>query len=90
MPYWIRTLSSWPPMGWGIFEHGMKKNELKNTSNFDVKIGCAFQVSGLLKHQSNAEVPLKYSHMDVAGSSGDLPEPTSASTVIGLSMHFFQ
>jgi len=47
-------------------------------------------VSGLLKHQSNAEIPLKYSHLDVAGSSGDMPEPTSGSTVIGLSMHFFK
>ena len=36
-------------------------------------------VSGLTKHQLSSEKPLKYSHLDVAGSSGDLPEPTTGS-----------
>ena len=49
-----------------------------------------FQVSGLTKHQSTSEKPLKYSHLDVAGSSGNLPEPTTGSSVVALSMHFFQ
>merc|ERR1712029_468265 len=47
-------------------------------------------VSGLTKHQLSSEKPLKYSHLDVAGSSGDLPEPTTGSSVVALSMHFFQ
>ena len=45
-------------------------------------------VSGLIKHQSNAEKPLKYSHLDLAGSAGKLPDPTTGSTVIALAMHF--
>ncbi|TRY61008.1 hypothetical protein TCAL_04410 [Tigriopus californicus] len=39
-------------------------------------------VSGLDKHMMEDERPLKYSHLDVAGSSGDLPEPTNAASVI--------
>ena len=46
------------------------------------------KVSGLSDHQLNADKPLKYSHLDVAGSSGDLPEPTTASSVVALAMHF--
>ena len=46
------------------------------------------RVSGLTNHQLVNEKPLKYSHLDVAGTTGDLPEPTSGSTVVGLSMHF--
>jgi len=52
---------------------------------------CAFlqKVSGLTNHQLSSERPLKYTHMDVAGSSGfgDLSEPTTGSTVVALSMH---
>lgn len=44
----------------------------------------------MMEHQSSSEKPLKYSHLDVAGSSGDLPEPTTASSVVALSMHFMQ
>jgi len=47
-------------------------------------------VSGLTKHHGNSDKPLKYSHFDVAGSSGDLPEPTTGSTVVAFSMHFLQ
>jgi len=47
-------------------------------------------VSGLTKHHGKSEHPLKYSHFDVAGSSGDLPEPTTGSTVVAFSMHFLQ
>ncbi len=46
------------------------------------------QVSGLDKHMLSSSKPLKYSHLDVAGSSGKLPEPTTASTVVALAMHF--
>lgn len=47
-----------------------------------------FQVSGLVDHQLKSDKPLKYSHLDVAGSSGDLPGPTTASSVVALVMHF--
>ena len=48
------------------------------------------KVSGLSEHQLNADKPLKYSHLDVAGSSGDLPEISTASSVVALAMHFIQ
>jgi hypothetical protein len=31
--------------------------------------------------------PIKYSHIDVAGSSGELPAPTTASVVVALTMN---
>jgi len=46
------------------------------------------KVSGLTNHQLTSEKPLKYSHLDVAGSSGNLPDPTTGSSVVALSMHF--
>jgi leucyl aminopeptidase len=46
------------------------------------------QVSGLDKHMSSSDHPIKYSHLDVAGSSGELPNPTTASSVVALAMHF--
>lgn len=42
------------------------------------------QVSGLDKHQLSSSQPLKYSHLDVAGSSGNLPGPTTAASVPAL------
>lgn len=45
------------------------------------------QVTGLDKHQLRDGQPLKYTHLDVAGSSGKLPEPTTAASVIGLVMN---
>jgi len=42
------------------------------------------QVSGLDKHQLNSKQPLKYSHLDVAGSSGDLPHPTTGAPIPAL------
>merc|ERR1711892_222441 len=41
-------------------------------------------VSGLEKHQLSSDKPLKYSHLDVAGSSGDLPHPTTGASVPAL------
>jgi len=42
------------------------------------------QVAGLDKHQANCSQPLKYSHMDIAGSSGDLPHPTTGAPIPAL------
>jgi len=47
-------------------------------------------VSGLDKHQLKSDSPLKYTHLDVAGSSGDLPGPTTARGITALVMHFVQ
>jgi len=41
-------------------------------------------VSGLDKHQLSSAQPLPYSHLDIAGSSGDLPHPTTGSGVPAL------
>merc|ERR1712107_939729 len=42
------------------------------------------QVAGLDKHQANSSQPLKYSHMDIAGSSGNLPHPTTGAPIPAL------
>merc|ERR1712013_350181 len=42
------------------------------------------QVSGLDKHQLSSAKPLKYSHMDIAGSAGNLPDPTTGAPVAAL------
>jgi len=41
-------------------------------------------VSGLDKHQMSSGQPLKYSHLDIAGSSGDLPKPTTGAALPAL------
>ena len=43
-----------------------------------------------MNHQLSSEKPLKYTHLDIAGSAGDLPEPTTGSSVVALAMHFLQ
>ena len=45
-------------------------------------------VAGLDKHMCSSEKPVKYSHLDVAGSNGKLPGLTTGSSVIALAMHF--
>ena len=37
---------------------------------------------------ASSDHPLKYSHLDIAGSSGGLPHPTTGSAVTALVMHF--
>merc|ERR1712080_681645 len=46
------------------------------------------QVSGLDKHQLSSQNPLKYSHLDIAGSAGDLPAPTTGCPIPALTCHF--
>jgi len=42
------------------------------------------QVSGLDKHMMTNKQPLKYSHMDIAGSAGNLPDPTTGAPIPAL------
>merc|ERR1719489_263632 len=42
------------------------------------------QVSGLDKHMMSSKEPLKYSHMDIAGSAGNLPDPTTGAPIPAL------
>jgi len=47
------------------------------------------QVSGLDKHGIMSARPLKYSHMDIAGSAGHLPGPTTGAPIPALTAAFF-
>lgn len=40
--------------------------------------------SGLEKHGSGSEKPLKFSHLDIAGSSGSLPDDPTGAPVLAL------
>ncbi|CAB4055847.1 CARP [Lepeophtheirus salmonis] len=46
------------------------------------------KVSGLNEHMRKSDKPLKYSHLDVAGSSGDLPHIPTGSAISALTAHF--
>lgn len=47
-------------------------------NNFVVKIFYVFFIF-FFQHELSSSVPLSYSHLDIAGSAGDLPnEPTGA------------
>jgi len=39
------------------------------------------KVAGLDKHMISSDQPLKYSHLDIAGSAGDLPHPTTGAPI---------
>jgi len=38
-------------------------------------------VAGLDRHMISSDQPLKYSHLDIAGSAGDLPHPTTGAPI---------
>jgi len=40
--------------------------------------------SGLDKYGSGSSTPIKYSHLDIAASAGDLPDPATGSPVFAL------
>jgi len=42
------------------------------------------KVAGLDKHQLSSKQPIKYSHLDIAGSSGHLPDPTTGASIPAL------
>ncbi|KAG5893945.1 hypothetical protein JTB14_009692 [Gonioctena quinquepunctata] len=44
--------------------------------------------SGLDKHGSGSDKPLKYSHLDIAASSGSLPEPATGSPLLALAQAY--
>jgi len=46
------------------------------------------QVSRLDAHGSHSKQPLKYSHMDIAGSAGHLPGPTTGAPIPALTIAF--
>jgi len=45
--------------------------------------------SGLDKYGSTSSKPLKYSHFDIAGSSGDFPKAPNGTPIIALASYFF-
>lgn len=44
--------------------------------------------SGLDEHGTTSATPLKYSHLDIAGSSGSLPSPGTGSPVLALAQAY--
>lgn len=40
--------------------------------------------SGLDKHGSGADIPLKYTHLDIAGSAGNFPGPATGAPILAL------
>lgn len=51
------------------------------------QIPAAFLIvaSGLDKHDASSSTPLKYTHLDIAGSSGDVPNPPTGTPILTLS-----
>lgn len=47
--------------------------------------GFLLLASGLDKHGSGSEKPIKYSHLDIAGSSGDFPHEPTGAPILALS-----
>uniref|UniRef100_T1JK81 Cytosol aminopeptidase domain-containing protein n=1 Tax=Strigamia maritima TaxID=126957 RepID=T1JK81_STRMM len=45
-------------------------------------------ISGLEKHDKNSEKPIKYSHMDIAASSGPFPGIPSGAPILALSARY--
>lgn len=46
--------------------------------------------SGLDKHDALSTRPLKYTHLDIAGSAGDIPHPPTGTPILALSnLHLF-
>lgn len=40
--------------------------------------------SGLTAHGTQAQKPLKYTHLDIAGSAGDIPHPPTGAPIMAL------
>ncbi|KAL7023436.1 hypothetical protein ACKWTF_012610 [Chironomus riparius] len=56
------------------------------------QIPAAFLIvaSGLDKHDASSSIPLKYTHLDVAGSAGEVPDPPTGASLLSLSqLHLF-
>lgn len=55
------------------------------------QVPAAFLIAatGLDQHGTKSDHPLKYSHLDIAGSAGEVPDtPTGASILALAKMHF--
>lgn len=46
------------------------------------------RASGLDKHGCDSEKPLSYTHLDIAGSAGKLPNPPTARPILALCQMF--
>lgn len=46
--------------------------------------GFLLMTSGLDKHGLQDKIPLNYSHLDIAASSGDFPKEPTGASIIGL------
>lgn len=50
--------------------------------------GFLLLASGLIKHGSNSEKPLAYSHLDIAASAGELPNEATGVPILALAKMF--
>ncbi|XP_066154589.1 putative aminopeptidase W07G4.4 isoform X1 [Euwallacea fornicatus] len=64
---------------------GESKPSTQSMRGHQGPVGFLLLASGLIDHGSGSSNPLKYSHLDIAGSAGDLPDPATGSPVLALS-----
>lgn len=50
--------------------------------------GFLLLASGLIKHGSDSEKPLAYSHLDIAASAGELPNEATGAPILALTKMF--
>ena len=60
----------------------------KTPRGHQLPVAFMAKVSGLNDHQVSSNTPLKYTHFDIAGSSGHIPFPATGAPVTALTMHF--
>lgn len=60
-----------------------KTNILNSSSNFTF-LHTVIMASGLDKNDAKSSKPIKYTHLDIAGSAGDIPFPPTGSPILAL------
>ncbi|XP_069678900.1 putative aminopeptidase W07G4.4 isoform X2 [Periplaneta americana] len=77
--------------GKGMFDDIYQANNLPSSRTprgHQGPAGFLILVSGLDKHGSESKIPLNYSHIDIAASSGDVPHDATGAPILGLvSLH---
>lgn len=69
-----------------------KKKNMTQMSRFlivVIKFFVFFFSLNFLQHDLSTENPLKYTHLDIAGSATEVPETANAVTICALAKRFF-
>lgn len=53
-----------------------------------IPAGFLLKASGLEHHGSGSDKPIKYCHLDIAGSAGDFPHPATGAPILALAQAF--